>query len=169
MRSGRPARSTRRPPMLRTNRPSPSRLSRALFAVCKWILVLSCLGAAASCDYPGAVSPRPAHVSGSARGCGARPVECDRELAEEIGRRAVHDLGYAEILRLAYEARLIRFVKRPGRTAAQAGDGNLMGQVVAPRERAGELDPAPLKRAPPTPVKRRDERAVAEEMAEVAV
>src|SRR5690242_17466567 len=106
MRSCRPDRSTRRPAMLRTHRPSAPGLSRALFAACKWILVLWCLGAAASCDYPGAAHPDPAHLSGSARGCGARPVECDRELAEEIGRRAVHDLGYAEILRLAYEARL---------------------------------------------------------------
>ncbi len=148
--------------MLRPSRTSPPGLSRALVAACRVLLLLLLLGAAASCDYPGAVSPGPA------RTCGERPVKCDRQLAEKIGRLALRDLGYGEILRLAYEEGLIRFVKRPRKTAARAVDGSLIAQVEDQTRRRGDLDPAPVKRVPPAQAKLPHER-VEDDTEEVAV
>jgi len=56
-----------------------------------------------------------------------RPIRPDRKMAEMIGRQALRDYGYDEIIRRAVKAKILRYPDEP----TQSKEPNLVGQTFA--------------------------------------
>ncbi len=56
-----------------------------------------------------------------------RPMRPDRKMAEMIGRQALRDYGYDEIIRRAVKAKILRYPDAP----TQSSEPNLVGQTFA--------------------------------------